>query len=226
MIEDFLESLYNLSGRYGGFHLDVSDEIGEGIHSKKDFLSLWYSINERIHHLDLGFSLRKESLRERIFKIDEILDDVRSFFISLNHLIFNILDFLDGVEEKSDFHDDASSVGEGFLGFYKRHLLSENSVSVESNLIINYIKECKKYFLSLPEVPFTNKKIFLGDYYSDFRNNYLNFIDAILVYFQSFLDDSIFYISRSMRMVNFYMMALVDFIDDFCSFLGSLWFCV
>ncbi|OOL17011.1 hypothetical protein AL01_09375 [Bombella intestini] len=226
MIEDFLESLYNLSGRYGGFHLDVSDEIGGGIHSKKDFLSLWYFISERIHHLDLGFSLRNESLRERIFKIDEILDDVRSFFISLNHLIFNILDFLNGVEERSDFHDDVSSVGEGFLGFYKGHLLSENSVSGEENLIINYIEECKKYFLSLSEIPLLNKKILLGIDCSYFRDNYLKFIDSILVYFQSCLAGSIFYISRSMRMANFYMMALVDFIDDFCSFLGSLWSCV
>lgn len=213
-IKKFVESLKVLSGKGGVSDSELHEEMKLFFDSQRNFSELIKSLKENPHN-----GKDKKYFRNISFKLDEFLSGLRDFFIFLNELIFSAIDSLG--ENHSDFVCNLSE-GSGFLDFYRRNF-SSYRVTDNKTIIIKHIKFAMEYIVDHLDDDFLKKNLFHEIVFINFKNNYFNFIKAINVYFISHKLENFVYMEHSLRCVNIYMMSMINFIEDFCLAIGSLW---
>ncbi|OOL17010.1 hypothetical protein AL01_09370 [Bombella intestini] len=221
MIRAFLDSLHELCDSYHEVYFEVREEMEEFFCSQRKFTSFLEMLDRNYHSGIERNKLKREYFEENLIKFDGFLNNVSYFFMSVNQLIFKVLDFLDYPGNKSKISSRYLNISEKLYKLHGKGFLFKSLG--EDFSLIECIKNSRNYVVVLFDDKFLETKMLPKEIFTKFRDGYFNFIKYINIYFECFRTGNVQYISCSLRSVNFYMMSMARLINRLCLAMWLMW---
>ena len=212
-MKKFVESLKCFSAKKGHSDSEIQEEMDLFFDIQINFSYILKNLEEKSYHHE-----SREYFRQNLSKLSEFISDARYFFMFLNDLIFNVID---DIKERHGNLFNNFSEDKGFLEFYKSNP-SHSGIIYKEFRLIYHVQCTRNYIIDYLDDNFLKENLFTDVSFLNFKKSCHNFIEAIDIYFLSCERKDFLYIDHSLRCVNIHMMSIINFIEDFCLSMGSL----